>query len=82
MPILWLSSEESPLIKCLTVKRKTMKKIRITLVRSQINRPEIQRKTIKALGLTKMNSSVEKDATPQILGMVRKVSHLVKVEEI
>jgi len=59
-----------------------MKKIRITLVRSQINRPEIQRKTIKALGLTKMNSSVEKDATPQILGMVRKVSHLVKVEEI
>ena len=59
-----------------------MKKIRITVVRSQINRPEIQRKTIKALGLTKMNSSVEKDATPQILGMVRKVSHLVKVEEI
>ena len=50
-----------------------MKKIRITLVRSQINRPEIQRKTIKALGLGKLNSSVEKEASPQILGMVRKI---------
>ncbi|MBN2730478.1 MAG: 50S ribosomal protein L30 [Bacteroidales bacterium] len=59
-----------------------MKKIRITLVRSQINRPEIQRKTVKALGLGKMNSSVEKEASPQILGMVRKIIHLVKVEEI
>lgn len=59
-----------------------MKKIRITLVRSQINRPEIQRKTVKALGLGKLNSSVEKEATPQILGMVKKVSHLLKVEDI
>lgn len=59
-----------------------MKKIRITLVRSLIKRPEIQCKTVKALGLSKLNSSVEKDATPQILGMVRKVSHLVKVEDI
>lgn len=59
-----------------------MKKIRITLVRSKINRPEIQCKTVKAIGLTKLNSSVEKEATPQILGMVRKIQHLVKVEEI
>lgn len=59
-----------------------MKKIRITLVQSPIDRPERQKQTLKALGLIKTNASREVDATPQILGMVRKVNHLVKVEEV
>jgi large subunit ribosomal protein L30 len=59
-----------------------MKKIRITLIQSLIDRPSIQRKNVQALGLGKMHSSVEHVATPQILGMIRKVNHLVKVEEI
>lgn len=58
-----------------------MKKIKITQVKSVIDRPERQKKTMEALGLRKLNSSVEVEATPQILGMVRKVTHLVKVEE-
>jgi len=56
-------------------------KIKITQVKSTINRPEKQRRTIKALGLHRMNHSVVHDATAQILGMVKKVKHLVKVEE-
>ncbi len=64
-------------------KKKTQeKKIRITQVRSLIGRPEPQRRTIKALGLHKINHSVEHVATPQILGMVNKVRHLIKVEEL
>ena len=59
-----------------------MKKIRITLVQSPIDRPERQKQTLKALGLIKTNASKEVNATPQILGMVRKVNHLVKVEEV
>ena len=59
-----------------------MKKIKITQVKSAIDRPERQKLTLKALGLTKLNSSKEVEATPQILGMVRKVDHLVKVEEL
>jgi large subunit ribosomal protein L30 len=59
-----------------------MKKIKITQVKSGIDRPERQKLTLKALGLKKMNASKEVEATPQILGMVNKVSHLVKVEEI
>jgi large subunit ribosomal protein L30 len=58
-----------------------MKKIKITLVKSPIERPERQKQTLKALGLNKTNSSKEVEATPQILGMVRKLTHLVKVEE-
>jgi len=58
------------------------KKIRVQLVRSTIGRKPEQRKTVKALGLKKINSVVEKDATPSILGMVESISHLVKVEEI
>jgi large subunit ribosomal protein L30 len=58
-----------------------MKKIKITLVKSPIDRPERQKLTLKALGLNKLNASREVDATPQILGMVRKMNHLVKVEE-
>ena len=52
-----------------------------TQVRSAINRPKRQKLTLQALGLKKLNNPVEHEATPQILGMVRKVSHLVKVEE-
>ncbi|MEH0158366.1 50S ribosomal protein L30 [Limibacter armeniacum] len=59
-----------------------MAKIKITQVRSTIKRPENQKRTIEALGLGKINRTVEHEATPQILGMVGKVSHLVIVEEL
>ena len=58
-----------------------MGKITITQVRSAINRPKRQKETIKALSIKKLHNPVEHEATPQILGMVRKVSHLIKVEE-
>jgi len=57
-----------------------MREIEITLVKSTIDRPEIQKKTVRALGLNKLNSTVVQKETPQILGMIRKVSHLVKIE--
>ena len=59
-----------------------MKKIKITQVKSGIDRPERQKQTLIALGLKKLNASREVEATPQILGMINKVTHLVKVEEI
>jgi len=59
-----------------------MKKIRVTQVKSVIDRPERQKRTMVALGLKKLNATVEVEATPQILGMVRKVEHLVKVESL
>ena len=59
-----------------------MKKIKITLVKSVIDRPETAKRTVTALGLRKMNASVEVEATPQILGMVRRINHLLKVEEV
>ena len=59
-----------------------MKKIKITLVNSPIDRSERQKLTVQALGLNKTNSSKEVIATPQILGMIRKVTHLLKVEEV
>ena len=58
-----------------------MAKIKIKQVRSAINRPARQKATIKALGLTKLHQVIEKEATPQILGMVKKVQHLVEVVE-
>ena len=54
--------------------------IKITQVKSGIDRSERQKLTLQALGLNKLNSTKEVEATPQILGMVKKVSHLVKVE--
>jgi large subunit ribosomal protein L30 len=57
-----------------------MAKIKITQVKSGIDRSERQKLTLKALGLKKMNATVEVEATPQVLGMVRKVNHLVKVD--
>ena len=59
-----------------------MKKIKVTQVKSVIDRPERQKRTMVALGLKKMNASVEVEATPQILGMVRKVNHLISVVEL
>ncbi|MCW3088135.1 MAG: rpmD [Sediminibacterium sp.] len=57
-------------------------KIKITQVKSGIDRSERQKQTLIALGLRKLNAVKEVEATPQILGMVHKVSHLVKVEEL
>jgi large subunit ribosomal protein L30 len=59
-----------------------MAKIKITQVRSKIGSTERQKKTLTALGLRKINASVEVEATPQILGMVVKMSHLLKVEQL
>jgi large subunit ribosomal protein L30 len=59
-----------------------MVKVRVTQVRSQINRPAYQRATLKCLGLGKVNSSKEIVLNPALLGMIRSVSHLVRVEEI
>lgn len=58
-----------------------MGKVIITQVRSAINRTKRQKDTITALGIKKLNKPVEHEATPQIMGMISKVSHLVKVEE-
>ena len=54
--------------------------IKITQVKSGIDRSERQKLTLQALGLNRLNATKEVEATPQILGMVKKVSHLVKVE--
>jgi large subunit ribosomal protein L30 len=59
-----------------------MAKIRITQIKSKNGKPERQKRTLEALGIRKMHHSVDHEATPQILGMVEKVRHLVKVEEI
>ncbi len=58
-----------------------MAKIKITQVRSSIKRPQRQKATLAALGLKKINQVVEHEDTPEIMGMVRKVEHLVKVEK-
>jgi large subunit ribosomal protein L30 len=57
-------------------------KLKITLVRSTIGRLPAQRATVEALGLSKIGHAVEHQDTPQIRGMVEKVKHMVKVEEI
>ena len=59
-----------------------MAKIRITQVKSKNGKPERQKRTLEALGIRKLNHSVVHESTPQILGMVTKVNHLVKVENI
>ena len=58
-----------------------MEKIKIKQVRSRIGRPKVQKLTLDALGLKKMNQVVEHNATPQILGMVKKIQHLITVVE-
>ncbi|WP_285059032.1 50S ribosomal protein L30 [Pedobacter ginsengisoli] len=59
-----------------------MAKIKITQIKSIIDRSERQKRTMQALGLNKMNQSVEVEATAAIIGMVRKVNHLVAIESI
>jgi large subunit ribosomal protein L30 len=59
-----------------------MARIKITQVKSIIDRSERQKRTMQALGLTKMNQSVEVDANPAIIGMIRKVNHLIAIESI
>lgn len=56
--------------------------LKITQIRSAIDRPKDQKATIEALGIRRLNNSVIKKDTPQIRGMIRKVSHLLKVEEV
>ena len=58
-----------------------MAKVRITLVKSPIGYKEDQKGTVRALGLTRMNKTVEHTDSPALRGMVKKVSHLVKVEQ-
>jgi len=60
----------------------TDKKLRVTLVRSPIGYNKRQKATVRALGLGRMNSTVVHDDTPPIRGMIHKIIHLVKVEEI
>lgn len=59
-----------------------MKKLKITQVKSAIDRSVRQKLTLQALGLRKVNGSKEVEGTPQIMGMIRKVEHLIKVEEL
>jgi large subunit ribosomal protein L30 len=59
-----------------------MAKVKITQTRSTIKRPETQLRTIQSLGLGRVHSTVEVEYTPQIKGMVKKVSHLVSVTEL
>ena len=59
-----------------------MAKVKVTLKRSLIGRPETQRRTVRALGLRKINSVVELPDNPAIRGQLHKVEHLIKVEEL
>lgn len=59
-----------------------MAKIKIKQVVSRINRPARQKRTLDALGLHKLNQEVEKEATPEIMGMVNVVRHLVEVTNV
>ena len=59
-----------------------MAKLKVTLVKSLIGRKKDQKATVEALGLGKVNSTVEHNDTPQIRGMINKINYLLKVEEI
>jgi large subunit ribosomal protein L30 len=62
-------------------KNKKMATIKIKLIKSGIGRPERQKRTLQALGFRKLNQVIEKEATPQVLGMVEKIAHLITVEK-
>ena len=62
--------------------KKDMAKVQITQKRSTIKRPDTQLRTIQALGLGRINKTVEVELTPQIAGMIRKVNHLITVKEL
>jgi len=80
------SNEISQWRNCLTVNilktNKAMGKVKITQVKSTIDRSKRQKGTMQALGLRKINHSVEHEATPQIMGMIAKVNHLIKLEQL
>ena len=59
-----------------------MAKIKIKQVRSKIDRPARQKRTLEALGLKKINQVVEHESTPQIMGMINAIKHLIEVEEV
>ncbi len=59
-----------------------MARLRITQVRSVIDRPKDQKRTVRSLGLHRMHDSVVKDDRPEVRGMIAKVAHLVTVEEV
>ena len=59
-----------------------MAKLRVTQIRSCIDRPKDQKATVRRLGLHRLHDSVVKDDRPEIRGMIAKVSHLVRVEEV
>ncbi|HNS18471.1 MAG TPA: 50S ribosomal protein L30 [Bacteroidales bacterium] len=59
-----------------------MNRLRVTQIKSGIGKPQRQKRTLEALGIKRMHQTVEVKATPQILGMIEKVRHLVTVEEI
>ena len=59
-----------------------MAKVKVTLKRSLIGRPETQRRTVRSIGLRKLNSTVELEDTPAIRGQLHKIEHLVTVEEV
>ena len=80
MLIQWHSKEA--LVYQLFLMAKKMGKVRVEQVKSTIKRPEDQKRTIKALGLGRISKSVEVELTPQIQGMINKVSHLVAVTEL
>ncbi len=81
MPILWHNIEECHYQKFLT-DRISMAKVRISQVRSTIKRPKRQKLTIQALGLGRIRKTVDVELTPQIQGMINKVSHLISVTEL
>tara|TARA_Y100001954_G_C15374067_1_gene390100 strand:- start:17 stop:193 length:177 start_codon:yes stop_codon:yes gene_type:complete len=56
-----------------------MEKVKIVQIKSKIGRPKDQKRTLEALGLKKINGIVEHNATPQIIGMINKVKHLIKI---
>jgi len=66
----------------ITKKNKADKEVFITLVKSTIGAIPAHKKTIRALGLRKINHCVRKIATPSVLGMIKKTSHLLKVEDV
>jgi len=58
-----------------------MKKLKLTLVRSVIDRSQRQKDTVRALGLRRTNHTIVKEVSPQVQGMINKVSHLLQIEE-
>jgi len=79
MPEPWPDPGVNPLRNC---GADMAQKIKIKLIRSTIGKLPVQRATVRSLGLRKIGSSNVLDASPAVLGMVKKVSHLVSVEEV